>query len=168
MKETVQQYMDRISGLMDGKKPLAVQAGTVKKLERLIKGVPAAKLRKRPTPEQWSVTEILAHMADAEIVGAFRMRFILGAPGSAIVAFDQDSWAKSLNYAKRDARKSLALFRAVREGNLAMLKSLKPEQWQHFGMHSERGKETIERVVLMFAGHDVNHTRQIEKILARK
>jgi hypothetical protein len=168
MKETVQQYMDRISGLMEGKKPLAVQSATVKKLERLIKGVPAAKLRKRPAPKQWSVAEILAHMADAEIVGAFRMRFILGAPGSPIVAFDQDSWAASLGYAKRDPRKSLEQFRAVREGNLAMLKSLKPEQWKHYGMHSERGQETIERMVLMFAGHDINHTRQIEKMMARK
>src|ERR1700730_13445468 len=103
MKETVQQYMDRISGLMEGKKPLAVQSATIKKLDRLIKGVPVAKLRKRPAPDQWSVAEILAHMADAEIVGAFRMRFILGAPGAPIVAFDQDSWAASLHYGKRDA-----------------------------------------------------------------
>lgn len=168
MKETVRQYMDRISGLMEGKKPLAVQSATVKKLERLIKGVPAAKLRKRPTPEQWSVAEILAHMADAEIVGGFRMRLILGAPGTPIVAFDQDAWAKSLHYDKRDARASLELFRAVRNGNLAMLTGLKPEQWKHYGMHSERGQETIERMVLMFAGHDINHTQQIEKILARK
>lgn len=168
MKETVQEYMDRISGLMEGKKPLAVQSATAKRLEKLIKGVPAAKLRKRPGAEQWSVGEILAHMADAEIVGGFRMRMILGAPGTPIVAFDQDAWSKSLRYEKRDARKSLELFRAVREGNLAMLKSLKPEQWKHYGMHSERGQETIERVVLMFAGHDINHTRQIEKILARK
>jgi hypothetical protein len=168
MKETVEQYMQRISGLMEGKKPLAIQAATPKKLERLIKGAPAAKLRKRPAPDQWSVSEILAHMADAEIVGGFRMRMILGAPGTPIVAFDQDTWASSLQYGKRDPRKSLALFRAVREGNLAMLKSLKPEQWKHFGMHSERGKETIERVALMFAGHDINHVRQIERILAGK
>jgi hypothetical protein len=168
MRETVQQYMDRISGLMEGRKPLSVQGATAKKLERLIKGVPAAKLRKRPAPDQWSVSEILAHMADAEIVGGFRMRFILGAPGTPVVAFDQDAWAGSLHYKKRNPGKSLELFRALREGNLAMLKSLKPEQWRHYGMHSERGKETIERIALMFAGHDINHTRQIEKILTGK
>ncbi len=168
MKETVEQYMQRISGLAQGKKPLAVQAATAKKIERLIENVPAAKLRKRPAPDKWAVSEILAHMADAEIVGGFRMRMILGAPGTPIVAFDQDAWASSLHYAKRDPRKSLELFRVVREGNLAMLKSLKPEQWRHYGMHSERGKETIERMALMFAGHDINHTSQIEKILAGK
>jgi len=71
MKETVQQYMQRINGYMEGKQPLAVQAATAKKLEKLIKGVPAAKLRKRPAPDKWSVSEILAHLADAEIVVGF-------------------------------------------------------------------------------------------------
>ncbi|MGA2022704.1 MAG: DinB family protein [Candidatus Sulfotelmatobacter sp.] len=168
MKETVQQYMQRINGYMEGKQPLAVQAATAKKLERLIKGVPAGKLRKRPAPDKWSVSEILAHLADAEIVGGFRMRLILGAPGTPVAAFDQDSWVTSGHYEKRDPRKSLALFRTIREANLALLKSLKPEQWKHYGMHAERGQETIEHIVRMFAGHDINHLLQVERIVARK
>jgi hypothetical protein len=165
MKETIQQYMDRISGYTKGKQPLAVQAATPKKLERLIKGVSTAKLRKRPAPDKWSVSEILAHLSETEIVAGFRMRFILGAPGAPIVAFDQDAWVKSGHYEKRDPRQSLELFRVLREGNLTLLKSLTPEQWKQYGMHAERGQETIERIVLMFAGHDINHLQQIERIL---
>jgi len=168
MNETPQQYTQRILGYVKGKQPLAVQAATAKKLERLIKGASEAKLRKRPTPEKWSVSEIVAHLADGEIVGGFRLRFILGSPGSAIIAYDQDAWATSGHYDKRDARKSVALFRVLREANLALLKSLKPEQWKLCGMHSERGQESIEHIVRMFAGHDLNHLQQIEKILARK
>jgi len=168
MKETPQQYTQRIISHMHGKQPLAVQAATAKKIGRLIKGIPAAKLRKRPAPDKWSVGEILAHMSDAEIVGGFRMRLILGAPGTAIAAFDQDSWVTSGHYNKRDPRKALELFRAVREANLALLKSLTPEQWQHWGMHSERGQESIEHIARMFAGHDLNHLQQIEGILQRK
>ncbi len=167
MKETPQQYTQRVVGYMEGKQPLAVQAATAKKLERLIKGVPASKLRKRPAPDKWSVGEILAHLAEAEIVGGFRMRLILGAPGTAIVAFDQDASVISGHYAKRDPRKSVEQFRAVREANLALLKSLTPEQWKHFGMHSERGQESIEHIVRMFAGHDLNHLRQVEAILGK-
>ena len=167
MKETPQQYTQRVVGYMEGKKTLAVQAATPKKLERLIKGVSTAKLRKRPAPDKWSVGEILAHLADAELVGGFRMRLILGAPGTPITAFDQDSWVISGHYAKRDPRKSLEQFRAVREANLILLKSLTPEQWKHHGVHAERGVETIEHIARMFAGHDVNHTRQIEEILGR-
>jgi len=167
MKETPQQYTQRIVAHTEGKKPLAVQAGTAKKLERLIKGVPTSKLRKRPAPDKWSVGEILAHLAEAEIVGGFRMRMILGAPGTPIAAFDQDAWVISGHYAKRDPRKSVEQFRVVREANLALLKSLTPEQWKHYGMHSERGQETIEHIVRMFAGHDLNHLGQIEAILGK-
>lgn len=168
MKETPQQYTQRVVAYTEGKQPLAVQASTAKKLERLIKGVPTAKLRKRPAPGKWSVGEILAHLADAEIVGGFRMRLILGAPGTPVAAFDQDSWVTSGHYEKRDPRQSLELFRAVREANLALLKSLTPEQWKHYGMHSERGQESVEHIVRMFAGHDINHVQQIERIIAGK
>ena len=165
MQETAQQYTQRVFSYIEGKRPLAVQAATAKKLAGLIKGVPTSKLRQRPAPDKWSVGEILAHLADAEIVGGFRMRLILGAPGTAIAAFDQDAWVTSGHYAKRDPRQSVEQFRAVREANLALLKSLTPEQWKHYGMHAERGQESIEHIVRMFAGHDVNHIRQIEQIL---
>jgi hypothetical protein len=168
MKETPQQYTQRMVEYTESKHPLTVQTATAKKLERLIKGVPTAKLRKRPAPDRWSVGEILAHLADAEIVGGFRMRLILGSPGTPVAAFDQDSWVTSGHYNKRDPRKSVEQFRAVREANLALLKSLTPEQWKHYGMHAERGQETIEHIARMFAGHDINHLQQIERILAGK
>ena len=168
MKETPQQYTQRVLGYAEGKKPLAVQAATANKLARLIKGVPVSRLRKRPAPDKWSVSETLAHLADAEIVGGFRMRLILGAPGTPIAAFDQDRWVSSGHYDKRNPRRSVEQFRTLREANLALLKSLTPDQWQHHGVHSERGVETIDRIAHMFAGHDVNHLRQIERILRKE
>jgi hypothetical protein len=168
MNETPQQYTERILGHVEGKDPLAVQAATAKKLARLIEGVPAARLRKRPAPDKWSVSEILAHLADGEIVGAFRLRLILGAPGSPIVAYDQDAWVTSGHYDTRDPRKSVDQFRVLREANLALLESITPDQWKQYGVQSERGTESIEHIVRMFAGHDLNHLRQIESILARK
>ena len=168
MKETPQQYTQRLLGYVEGKKPLAVQAATANKLARLIKGVPVSRLRKRPAPDKWSVSEILAHLADTEMVGGFRMRLILGAPGTPIPAFDQDRWVSSGHYGKRNPRQSVEQFRTLREANLALLKSLTPEQWKHHGVHAERGVETIDRITHMFAGHDRNHLQQIERILAKE
>ena len=168
MRETAQQYIQRITAHVEGKQPLAIQAATAKKLERLIKGVPASALRKRPAPDKWSPGEILAHLGDAELVIGFRMRLILGAPGTPIAAYDQDSWVTSLHYEKRDPQKSVEQFRVIRDANLALLESLTPEQWKQYGMHSERGQETIEQIVRMTAGHDINHLQQIERILAGK
>ena len=168
MQETPQEYIQRIMAQLGGQKPLKVQAGTAAKLGRLVRRATAARLRKRPAPGKWATAEILAHLADCEIVTGWRMRQILGAPGTPIQAFDQDAWAAAGHYEKRDARKSLEQFRTAREGNLALLKSLTPEQWKHHGMHAERGVETIEHIVCMMAGHDLNHLAQVERIVAPK
>jgi hypothetical protein len=165
MPETPQQYTQRIMAHAEGMEPLKVQSATNKKLLRLIDGVSIAKLRKRPEPDKWSVAEILAHLADVEIVIGWRMRSILGAPGTPIQAFDQDAWVRTGHYEKRDPRKSLEQHRVLREANLALLKSLSAEQWNDYGQHSERGQESIERIVRMLAGHDLNHIQQIERIL---
>jgi DinB superfamily len=168
MNETVQEYIQRILAQVAGKDPMKVQAGTAAKLKRLIQRAPAAKLRKRPAPGKWSAGEIIAHLADGEIVTGWRIRQILGAPGTPLQAYDQDAWAAAGFYEKRDARKSLEQFRVLREGNLALLKSLTPEQRKQHGMHAERGVETIEHIVRMIAGHDLNHLGQVERLLARK
>jgi DinB superfamily len=165
MSETAQQYTQRILANAQGQDPLKLQSATPKKLARLVKGIPTAKMRKRPAPDKWSVAEILAHLADVEIVVGWRMRSILGAPGTPIQAFDQDAWVMAGHYAKRDPRKSIEQHRVVREANLALLKSLSADQWKQYGQHAERGQESIERIVAMIAGHDVNHIRQIERIL---
>lgn len=165
MNETAQQYTQRILSHVEGKDPMKVQAATPKRLEALIKNVSPAKLRKRPAPGKWSVTEILAHLGDAEIVTAWRIRSILGAPGTPIQAYDQNAWAAAARYNERNPRQCLEVFRAVRDANLNVLKSLKPDQWKHHGLHAERGEETIERILHMMAGHDLNHLHQIEAIL---
>ena len=168
MNETPQEYTKRILGNVEGLDPRKIEAETPKKLERLIRGVPKAKLRKRPAPDKWSVAEILAHLADSEIARGWRMRQILGAPGTPVQAFDQNVWAISGHYEKRDPHKSVELFRVLREANIALLKSLTPEQWKHHGMHAERGQESIEHIVRLNAGHDINHIKQVERIVRAK
>lgn len=168
MSETAQQYTQRILGNIEGKDPLKVQSETAKTIAKLIKGQPTGKLRKRPAPEKWSVGEIVAHLADAEVIVGWRIRAILAGPGTPIQAYDQDALAAARNYAKHDPKKSLEHFRVVRDANLALYKSLSPEQWRHYGLHAERGEETLERVAQMMAGHDINHTQQIERILKAK
>ena len=166
MNETAQEYTKRILGNADGKDALKVQASTAKTIEKLMKGKPASKLRKRPAPDKWSVGEIIAHLADAEVIVGWRLRSILAAPGTPLQAYDQDALAAARNYAKHDPKKSLGDFRAVRETNLALYKSLSAEQWKQFGMHAERGQESLEHIARMMAGHDINHLRQIERILS--
>ncbi|HET6486692.1 MAG TPA: DinB family protein [Spirochaetia bacterium] len=168
MQETAKQYTERILGYLDGKKPMEVLAATPRQIGRLVKGVPRKRLSQRPAVDTWSVTEILAHLADSEMVYGYRIRMILEANGIPIQATDQDAWARFSEYGKQDPALSLQAIRVGRERTIRLLKGLPKESWERYGTHSERGKETVARVVEMLAGHDLNHLRQIRERLPRK
>jgi uncharacterized damage-inducible protein DinB len=164
MRETPQQYTKRILGYSEGKNALAVQSATAKKLASLTKGLTKSQLRRKPAPGKWSIAQILAHLADAELVLAWRLRQVLGANGTTIQPFDQDVWSDIFQYENADPKTSLELFRSVRAANLALLKRVPKNLWTNYGMHQERGKETVTHIVQMIAGHDLNHLRQVEEI----
>ena len=165
MQETAEQYIQRILGHVDGQDPIKVQQSTAPKLKKLTQGLTPKQMIWKPEPGKWSIAEIVAHLADAEIVGSWRMRSIIGDSGTTIQPFDQDAWVSAFDYGKRDPKQSVELFRVLRENNLAMLRALPGEAWEFYGMHQERGKETIAHVVRMFAGHDTNHLLQIERLV---
>ncbi|MGH9494138.1 MAG: DinB family protein [Candidatus Sulfotelmatobacter sp.] len=164
MQETAQQYIGRILGYVEGQDAIKVQRSTAAQLKKSIRGLSPKQLKWRPAPGKWSIAEIVAHLADAEIVGSWRMRSIIGEDGITIQPFDQDAWSSVFQYQKRDTKQSLETFRVLRESNLAMLKEISPEIWDNHGMHLERGKETLTHVVRMFAGHDTNHVLQVENL----
>jgi hypothetical protein len=165
MQETAEQYISRIFGYVEGQDAIKVQRSTAGKLKKLTSGLTPTQLKWRPEPTKWSIAEILAHLADAEIVASWRMRSVIGENGITIQPFDQDQWASVFEYRNRDAKRSLEVFRVLRENNLAMLSEIAPGTWDNYGMHLERGKESISHVARMFAGHDTNHVQQIEGIV---
>lgn len=165
MTETAQQYIGRILGHVEGQDALKVQKATAGKLKKLTRGLSPKQLRWQPEPGKWSIAQILAHLADVEVVASWRMRSIIGSNGITIQPFDQDVWASIFRYANADAKRSIETFRTLRENNLAMLQSVPQETWENYGMHLERGKESIAHLTRMFAGHDTNHVVQIETIV---
>jgi hypothetical protein len=168
MQETPRQYAQRTLGYLEGKKAMEVLAATPRRIARLIKGISKKKLSQRPAPDTWSVTEILAHLADSEMVYGFRIRIILEASSPSIQGINQDAWAKFSDYTTHDPLLSLEALRVTRERLVRLLKTLPQESWDLYGMHSERGRETVGRVVEMLAGHDINHTMQIRERLSKK
>jgi hypothetical protein len=137
------QYTDRMLGNIEGQEPLRLQQATPKKLAALIKGKKKPQLTRRPAPGKWSVAEIMAHLADTEIVVSWRLRQILSSSGIPIQAYDQDSWANTFDYAHRDPKRSLETFKLLRENNLALLTAAPHKLWEHYGVHQERGNESV-------------------------
>ncbi len=168
MAETFEQYTARILSFATHPDPLDVLRQTPSRIGAMIAARPDADLRWTPTADRWSIAQILAHLADVEIVSGYRIRMILSAPGTPIQAFDQNGWARALHYENRDAFASLSLFRSVRASLVALLESLDDEALDRFGMHAERGKESVRYLMRLNSGHDLNHVAQIERLLAEQ
>lgn len=165
MQETPQQYIQRIMGYVEGKDAWRVQQATPRRLADAIQRLDKKRLVQRPAPGKWCIAEIVAHLADTELVAGWRLRMILSQNGTAIQPFDQEAWAETFDYRHRDPKASLEMFRVLRQNNLALLKSVPRKLWENYGMHRERGKESIAHLVCLFAGHDLNHLQQVESIV---
>jgi uncharacterized damage-inducible protein DinB len=136
-------------------------------LTSLVKNVPGDVAKKSPEPGKWSISEIVAHLADTELVSGYRFRAIAGGEdGVTITGYDQDQWAVAGNYRTAKIEDSLKTFLAIREANLRYLKGLPESSWNKYGVHSERGRESLRDLVQLTAGHDLNHIGQIKKILS--
>jgi hypothetical protein len=168
MNETFDAYSARLIGLAGSDEPLSVLEQTPARISQLITGWSAGDLQWTSDPGRWSIAEIVHHLADSEIVFAYRVRMILAAPGTPLQAFDQDAWSRAQHAAETDAQASLALFRALRGAMLVLMRRLGDEELDRFGMHAERGKESIRYMQRLYAGHDRNHLAQIERLVTAR
>jgi DinB superfamily len=120
-------------------------------------------LRFTPGAEHWSIYENVVHVADAELVHAVRIRYVLAEPGATLQSFDQERWARALDYRRHPLRDSLVLFRATVVSTADMLKRAPVEAWEQTGTHTVFGSHTLEELVEDYAGHVPYHLRTIAK-----
>jgi uncharacterized damage-inducible protein DinB len=148
-----------------GREPRRVIETTALELHRLAGRIGAARMQTPPAPGKWSARDILCHLADCEIVFAFRLRQTLADDHHTIQPFDQNRWAQP--YAAADAQAALATFEAIRAWNVALLETVTPDQFLKTVTHPERGGMTFATIVETMGGHDLNHLGQLEAIANR-
>src|SRR5258708_3605410 len=134
---------------LGNRNPLEVVAATAERLDQFSQKLGAEGLKQATAPGKWSAREILCHLADCELVFAFRIRQALAEDHHVIQPFDQESWAST--YAAYDARAALAVFSSVRQWNLALIKTLRPEALKKAVTHPERGTITLQVILKTMA-----------------
>ena len=156
--------MNPYASFLGDRDPLEVIRSTPARIESLITQHGAETLDRAPAPGKWSVRDILSHLADCEIVFAFRLRQALAEDYHVIQPFDQDAWA--VTYGRNDVAIAQVVFSVVRQWNLALIRGMSAADLARTLNHPERGDMSVKVVVDTMAGHDINHLGQIEKILA--
>lgn len=147
-----------------GQDPVRVLTTTSERLHALTATLSGSQVNHAPAPGKWSLREILAHLADCELVFSFRLRQTLAEDHPVIQPFEQDNWAE--RYAAYDAAPALALFQAARDWNLRLIAGATEADRQRPTTHPERGTMTFWTIVETMAGHDINHLQQIERLAA--
>ncbi|SRR5579884_2483038 len=142
-----------------------VIAATPARLQQIAGSLGAERVSQSPAPGKWSPREIICHLADCEIVFAYRIRQSLAEDRHVIQPFDQDQFAKP--YGFYDTASALEVFRAVRNWNLLLIRGLTPQQLAKGTHHPERGDMTVQTIVDTMGGHDLNHLKQLDAIAAR-
>ena len=160
----VDAYIASLFEALGSRDPLEVLAETPTALRRMTDGIVKTRLVQAEAPGKWSLVHVVQHLADSEIVGAFRFRMVIAHDQPAIPGYDQDRWAARLKYDQVVLEESIELFTALRLANIRLLKGLSPVERQRFGIHSERGEESMEKMMRMYAGHDLVHLRQMARI----
>lgn len=155
-------YTARMLKLLGEKSYLSVLQGTPEKLQQEFERLRPASLNKSYSPGKWTAAQIFCHLADAEMATGFRTRQIVAEPNHRIQPWDQDVWAR--NYGRLDAAAAVKGFVAMRNWNFALWRALSPQELARVAFHPERGEESLERILQMLAGHDINHLGQLEQI----
>jgi len=143
--------------------PLPVIESTPATLARLIHGVDDVRLTRPPAVGKWSVREIISHLADAEIPFAFRLRQTVAEAHHTMQPWDQELWAR--HYGALSAHDALAVFTALRNWNVQFVRAAGDAVLDKVVTHPERGTMTFRTILETMGGHDINHIRQIEKLV---
>jgi hypothetical protein len=137
-----------------------------RRLREALGRVPAAAMKWRPAPGEWSAHEVICHCADSETASYSRIRFVFAEPDPLIVGYDQEEWARRFDYHALPLEPALATVDAVRASTAVLLRAVPEEAWARKGRHTEIGEYPAEKWLELYAEHLEGHARQIEKNVA--
>jgi hypothetical protein len=149
----------------DLKQHLEAAEKSPKQIAAAVSGLPEKVLHFKPAPDKWCIHEILGHLADVEIVYAYRLRQMLADSKPVIAPMDQDEWAGKLGYMDTPPAELVALYGLNRHANLRLLQRMKPGDLEKSAFHPETKKDfTVAELVERMGTHGASHLAQIEKL----
>lgn len=158
-----QGYQRELLALLGGEDPVEVLAATPGAFRSATQALGPQRLARSPAAGEWSVTELLGHLWDAEIAVAFRARAILAQDTPRLIGYDQEAWARLPHPPFAEL---LDAFAALRAADLALVRGTPSADWDRVGIHTERGETSFRVTVETIAGHDRAHLRQLDQTLA--
>ncbi len=162
--EQAREYTNAILGLLGARDPREVLMATPEMLRSAVAGLSESELSAPEAPGKWSIRQVVRHLADAEIVWGWRLRLVFAQDRPTITGYDQDAWAARLRYDIAPVDEALEEFSVLRRSHLRIVSTASDADLARFGVHAERGDESVGHMMKMYAGHDLLHLRQLDRL----
>jgi hypothetical protein len=118
----------------------------------------------KPAPNKWSIHEVIIHIADSEANSYIRCRRFIAEPGSGVYGYDENKWAKALDYHSLSTDAYLALFKQLRAASYDLIKQVPEQIWLSATVqHSESGTVSFEQWLKTYEEHIPVHIRQMQR-----
>jgi DinB family protein len=134
--------------------PLRLKAALIQLPDRVV--------RWRPSADRWSAHERVCYCADAETVGASRLRYLVAEKEPRLVGYDAEEWVRRLDYLSHPLEPAIITIEAVRANTTALLKRLPVWAWTLEARQSDAGIYTIDDWLTTYSDHLDRHAREIE------
>jgi uncharacterized damage-inducible protein DinB len=164
--EQARDYTAAILSLVGGREPMDVLRQTPDAVRSKVAGLSDGQLSAPEASGKWSMRQVVRHLADSDLVWGYRMRMVLAHDRPTITGYDQDLWAERLRYDRADLEQALQELTVFRRSNLGLLAGASAADRQRVGVHAERGEESVDHMIRMYAGHDLLHLQQLDRIRA--
>ncbi len=125
---------------------------------------PAEMWRYKPSEREWSIHEIVIHIADSEANSYIRCRRFLAEPGQPLMAYDENQWAKELDYHQQSTDDAVEMFRWLRKKSYDLIKDAPPDVWGRVCFHPEDGDITLDDWLDTYERHVPDHVAQMERV----
>lgn len=147
--------------------PYPVIESTADRIAEIAAQLTPEQIAGAPQPGKWSIHQIVAHLADNEVMSQARIRLMLFEDTPTLLAYDQDRFANGWIREQEPFEETLERFRVLRRSTVRLLRNSPEHDLRRVGNHTERGVQTPADYLIILAGHDINHLSQLEGIRSR-
>ena len=122
-----------------------------------VQGLTPEQLHARPIAGKWSIHEVVCHLADAEILYVDRMKRVIAEDKPTLLGMDPDVHVPALARREREVAEELLVIELLRSQMSRILRTLRPDEFQRVGMHSEAGPLTLQALLARIVEHVPHH-----------
>ena len=141
--------------------PMSVLDTTVDRLAALTAGLSAERLAAPIAPGKWCIHEIVAHLADLELVTSARCRWILFQDNPTLIGYEQDPWIDGWRREREPFPETFQRLRVLRQAQLRLLRNCSEAELERTAEHQDHGPITLGFLRSVVAGHDLHHLQQL-------